>query len=102
MIYRTHPLAPSPLALEQAGDAWPQVEEAIRADLERELGDKLGFWMHTVMTDSGDYLCWPDDDHRGVYVDACVWEEGPVLDKGPLKGKRLSMPRPASFPPKES
>lgn len=102
-IYETHPLAPSPLALEQAGDAWPQVEAAIRADLERELGDKLDFMMNVVRTaENGDYYCWPDEDHRGVFVDACAWEDKGVLDAGPFKGKLVRMPRPASFPPEES
>ena len=96
--YSDVPLGPSPLALQQAGALWPQVEATIRANLEHEFGDKTDFIMHVASTaESGDYLCWPADDAAGVYVDAVVWEEGPVLDKGPLKGKQVSLPRPASL-----
>ena len=98
MRYATRPLGPSPLALEQAGALWPQVEALIRADLERELGDNRHFFQHVVRTpENGDYLCWPDADSDGIYVDACIWEDGPVLTEGPFKGKRVSFPRPASL-----
>jgi hypothetical protein len=91
-------LGPSPLALQQAGALWPQVEALIRADLTRELGDNPDFMLHVVRTaESGDYLCWPDRERPGVYVDAVVWEEGPVLTEGPFKGKRVSTPRSASL-----
>lgn len=99
-VYSDCPFGPSPLALEQAGALWAQVEAAIRADLERELGEKTDFIMHVVQTaESGDYLCWPNGANAGagVYIDAVVWEEGPVLDEGPFKGKRVTFPRPASL-----
>lgn len=76
-----------------------EVEATARRELERELGDADPsdpdtLLIHTFEVGGADFCCYPRDGF--VEIDTVSWEEGPVLDAGPFKGKRVMHPRPDS------
>jgi hypothetical protein len=69
-----------------------EVEELVRQEIDELLEDAVetlgDIFFHCVESGGQDYICTPIGD-TVVRVDTCSREEGPVVERGPLKGQRL-------------
>jgi hypothetical protein len=69
-----------------------ELEELVRQEIETysKPGARLSF---SIVSSPGgqDYICTPSSDDV-VRVNTCSREEGPVVERGPLKGQLLWIP----------
>ncbi len=70
------------------------VEEVARAEIAEcmlsGLRDIESLCFHVFKAGGCQFICYPK--HGALEIDTCTYEEGPVLDKGPLAGKRIKFP----------
>jgi hypothetical protein len=79
--------------------ATEEAVEELLAGFERDGGPDsvMDIFFH-VFSWKGEFnlMLIPAKDKSCMFVDLCVMEEGPTVEAGPLKGKKMKMPRPFS------
>lgn len=79
-----------------------EVEALVRREIDELLEDGFetigNIFFHCIECGEQEYICVPVDDGL-IRVDTCLRKEGPVLDKGPLKGQCITIPSADSDDP---
>jgi len=84
------------------GFSLPDLVKKTREEIRKLMPDELesvdDLEMHTFATDNGqEYVCFPMKRKLGVLVvDTCIREEF-TIPTGRLAGKKMSMPKPATW-----